>query len=65
MKITTPSFFRNSAFLLLLTLCVYPLAAKTGQKQTQLYVDYVKGLYKVLERIRAKYPKVLQAGNEF
>ena len=31
---------------------------KTGQKQTQLYVDYVKGLYKVLERIRAKYPKV-------
>lgn len=26
--------------------------------QTQLYVDYVKGLYKVLERIRAKYPKV-------
>ena len=31
---------------------------KTGQKQSQLYVDYVKGLYKVLERIRAKYPKV-------
>jgi alpha-galactosidase len=31
---------------------------KTGQKQTQLYVDYVKGLYKVLERIRAKYPTV-------
>ncbi len=26
--------------------------------QTQLYVDYVKGLYKVLQRIRAKYPKV-------
>ncbi len=26
--------------------------------QTQLYVDYVKGLYKVLERVRAKYPKV-------
>ena len=26
--------------------------------QTQLYVDYVKGLYKILERIRAKYPKV-------
>ena len=37
----------NSAFL-----------QKTGQKQTQLYVDYVKGLYKVLERIRAKFPKV-------
>lgn len=26
--------------------------------QTQLYVDYVKGLYSVLQRIRAKYPKV-------
>jgi alpha-galactosidase len=32
--------------------------AKTGMPQSQLYVDYVKGLYKVLERIRAKYPKV-------
>ena len=31
---------------------------RTGQPQTHLYVDYVKGLYKVLERIRAKYPKV-------
>ncbi|MES1223816.1 MAG: alpha-galactosidase, partial [Bacteroidota bacterium] len=31
---------------------------KTGQPQTQLYVDYVKGLYKILEKIRAKYPKV-------
>jgi alpha-galactosidase len=31
---------------------------KTNQKQSQLYVDYVKGLYKVLERVRAKYPKV-------
>jgi alpha-galactosidase len=26
--------------------------------QSHLYVDYVQGLYKVLERIRAKYPKV-------
>lgn len=26
--------------------------------QTQLYVDYVKGLYKVLDRLRAKYPDV-------
>lgn len=26
--------------------------------QTHLYVEYVNGLYKVLERIRAKYPKV-------
>ena len=27
-------------------------------KQTHLYVDYVRGLYKVLDRIRAKYPDV-------
>ncbi|MBO4443701.1 MAG: alpha-galactosidase [Bacteroidaceae bacterium] len=26
------------------------------EKQTHLYVDYVRGLYKVLERVRAKYP---------
>lgn len=31
---------------------------KQGLPQTQLYVDYVKGLYKVLDRLRAKYPKV-------
>jgi alpha-galactosidase len=31
---------------------------KNKQKQSQLYVDYVKGLYKVLEKLRAKYPKV-------
>ena len=31
---------------------------KMGLPQSQLYVDYVKGLYKVLERLRAKYPKV-------
>ena len=31
---------------------------KTGLPQSQLYVDYVKGLYKVLEQIRVKYPKV-------
>ena len=31
---------------------------KTNQPQTHLYVDYVRGLYKVLERVRAKYPKV-------
>ncbi len=30
----------------------------TKQKQSKLYVDYVKGLYKVLERIRAKHPSV-------
>ena len=31
---------------------------KQGLSQSQLYVDYVKGLYKVLERLRAKYPSV-------
>ena len=31
---------------------------KNKLPQTHLYVEYVKGLYKVLERIRAKYPKV-------
>ena len=31
---------------------------KKGLPQSNLYVDYVRGLYKVLERIRAKYPKV-------
>jgi alpha-galactosidase len=31
---------------------------KKGLPQSHLYVDYVKGLYKVLTRIRAKYPKV-------
>jgi alpha-galactosidase len=31
---------------------------KTKQKQTKLYVDYVKGLYKILEKIRNKYPSV-------
>jgi alpha-galactosidase len=31
---------------------------KKGLPQSNLYVDYVKGLYKVLQRIRAKYPKV-------
>lgn len=28
------------------------------KNQTHLYVDYVKGLYNVLERVRNKYPKV-------
>ena len=31
---------------------------KKGLPQSNLYVDYIKGLYKVLERIRTKYPKV-------
>ncbi len=29
---------------------------KTAQKQSQLYVDYIKGLYSVYDRIRTKYP---------
>jgi alpha-galactosidase len=28
------------------------------ENQSHLYLDYVRGLYKVLERVRAKYPKV-------
>jgi len=35
-----------------------PYLERQKLPQTQLYVDYVKGLYKVLERLRAKYPKV-------
>jgi alpha-galactosidase len=31
---------------------------KKGLPQSHLYVDYVQGLYKVLQRLRAKYPKV-------
>src|SRR5665648_20883 len=31
---------------------------KSKQKQSQLYVDYVRGLYKVLDRVRAAYPVV-------
>lgn len=29
-----------------------------GKKQSHLYVDYVRGLYNVLERIKAKYPNL-------
>ncbi|USJ36732.2 alpha-galactosidase [Dyadobacter fanqingshengii] len=31
---------------------------KNKHAQSKLFVDYVKGLYKVLEKLRAKYPKV-------
>ena len=31
---------------------------KVKKPQTHLYVDYVNGLYKVLQRLRAKYPKI-------
>lgn len=30
-----------------------------GIEQDKLYIDYAQGLYKVMERIRAKYPSVL------
>lgn len=30
-----------------------------GKNQENLYVDYVKGLYKVLERVKAKYPDLM------
>lgn len=35
-----------------------PYLERKKLPQTQLYVDYVKGLYKVLDRLRARYPKV-------
>jgi alpha-galactosidase len=37
---------------------IYNAYSSFLEKQTHLYVDYVKGLYKVLDRVRAKYPKV-------
>lgn len=33
-------------------------SAHLKKNQSHLYIDYVQGLYNVLERIRAKYPKV-------
>jgi len=33
-------------------------SAYLKKDQSHLYTDYVRGLYKVLERVRAKYPKV-------
>lgn len=33
-------------------------SAYLKKDQSHLYIDYVRGLYKVLERVRAKYPKV-------
>ncbi|HEX3006666.1 MAG TPA: alpha-galactosidase, partial [Bacteroidales bacterium] len=37
---------------------IYNAASATISNQSHLYVDYVKGLYAVLEKIRAKYPKL-------
>lgn len=33
-------------------------SAYLKKNQSHLYIEYVRGLYKVLERVRAKYPKV-------
>ncbi|MFD2936534.1 alpha-galactosidase [Spirosoma flavum] len=35
---------------------IYNAYSATIQNQSNLYVDYVQGLYKVLERLRTKYP---------
>jgi alpha-galactosidase len=37
---------------------IYNAHSATLKNQSHLYIEYVRGLYKVLERIRAKYPKV-------
>ena len=37
---------------------IYNAYSASLKNQSNLYVDYVRGLYKVLERLRAKYPKV-------
>ena len=37
---------------------IYNAYSLHESQQSRLYIDYVEGLYKVLKRIRAKYPKV-------
>lgn len=37
---------------------IYNAYSSFLQKQSHLYVDYVRGLYKVLDRVRSKYPNV-------
>jgi alpha-galactosidase len=37
---------------------IYNAYSSVLDKQSHLYVDYVRGLYKVLDKVRAKYPKV-------
>ncbi|GEO04016.1 alpha-galactosidase [Adhaeribacter aerolatus] len=37
---------------------IYNAHSSYLKNQSHLYVDYVKGLYKVLDRFRAKYPKL-------
>lgn len=36
----------------------YSLYRSLRSNQGNLYIDYVRGLYKVLDRIHAKYPKL-------
>lgn len=37
---------------------IYNAHSATLKNQSHFYIEYMRGLYKVLERIRAKYPKV-------
>ena len=37
---------------------IYNAHSATLKNQDHFYIEYVRGLYKVLERIRAKYPKI-------
>lgn len=37
---------------------IYNANSRYLENQSHLYIDYVKGLYSVLERVRSKYPKV-------
>ncbi|WP_254070997.1 alpha-galactosidase [Pedobacter sp. L105] len=37
---------------------IYNAYSAYEKKQSHLYIDYVRGLYSVLARVRAKYPKV-------
>lgn len=37
---------------------IYNVYSATNANQSQVYVDYVQGLYKVLARIRTKYPAI-------
>jgi len=36
---------------------IYNANSAYEQNQSHLYIDYVRGLYKVLDKVRAKYPK--------
>jgi len=54
-------FIKNPALAYIKWDCnavIYNAYSAHLKNQSHLYVDYVRGLYKVLERIRAKYPKV-------